>query len=57
VADAVTAAAGMALGQWGALDFAGRTVVRINAGVAGLVGAFMLGKRIGYGREAMRRTT
>ena len=41
------------LWQWGALDFAGGTVVHINAGVAGLVGAIMLGKRIGYGREAM----
>jgi len=39
--------------QWGALDFAGGTVVHINAGVAGLVGAYMLGKRIGYGKEAM----
>jgi ammonium transporter, Amt family len=37
----------------GALDFAGGTVVHINAGVAGLVGAFLIGKRIGYGREAM----
>lgn len=37
----------------GALDFAGGTVVHINAGVAGLVGAYMLGKRIGFGREAM----
>ncbi len=37
----------------GALDFAGGTVVHINAGVAGLVGAYMLGKRIGYGKEAM----
>jgi ammonium transporter, Amt family len=37
----------------GALDFAGGTVVHINAGVAGLVGAYMLGKRIGYGREQM----
>jgi Amt family ammonium transporter len=36
----------------GALDFAGGTVVHINAGVAGLVGAYMLGKRIGYGKEA-----
>ena len=35
----------------GALDFAGGTVVHINAGVAGLVGAYLLGKRIGYGRE------
>ena len=40
--------------QWGALDFAGGTVVHINAGVAGLVGAFVLGKRVGYGKEAMR---
>jgi ammonium transporter, Amt family len=39
--------------QMGALDFAGGTVVHINAAVAGLVGAFMLGKRIGYGKEAM----
>jgi Amt family ammonium transporter len=37
----------------GALDFAGGTVVHINAGIAGLVGAFMVGKRIGYGKEAM----
>ncbi|CAI07893.1 ammonium transporter [Aromatoleum aromaticum] len=37
----------------GALDFAGGTVVHINAGVAGLVGAYMVGKRIGFGREAL----
>jgi len=37
----------------GALDFAGGTVVHINAAVAGLVGAYMLGSRIGYGKEAM----
>jgi Amt family ammonium transporter len=37
----------------GALDFAGGTVVHINAGVAGLVGAYVLGKRIGFGKEAM----
>jgi len=37
----------------GALDFAGGTVVHINAGVAGLVGAYVLGKRLGYGRESM----
>jgi Amt family ammonium transporter len=37
----------------GALDFAGGTVVHINAGVAGLMGAYLLGKRIGYGKEAM----
>jgi Amt family ammonium transporter len=40
------------LGADGALDFAGGTVVHINAGVAGLVGAFVLGKRLGYGKEA-----
>jgi Amt family ammonium transporter len=39
--------------QWGALDFAGGTVVHINAGVAGLVGAYLVGKRLGYGKEAM----
>jgi Amt family ammonium transporter len=37
----------------GAIDFAGGTVVHINAGIAGLVGALVLGKRVGYGREAM----
>ena len=41
------------LGDWGVLDFAGGTVVHINAAVAGLVGAFMVGKRIGYGKESM----
>ena len=41
------------LWQMGALDFAGGTVVHINAGVAGLVGAYLVGKRIGYGKEAM----
>jgi Amt family ammonium transporter len=39
--------------QLGALDFAGGTVVHINAGVAGLVGAIMLGRRLGYPREPM----
>ncbi|RZI80313.1 MAG: ammonium transporter [Rubrivivax sp.] len=48
---ATTAKAGM-IWQWGALDFAGGTVVHINAAVAGLVGAYMIGKRIGYGKEA-----
>jgi len=37
----------------GALDFAGGTVVHINSGVAGLVGALMIGKRMGYGRDLM----
>lgn len=37
----------------GALDFAGGTVVHINAGIAGLVGAYMVGKRIGFGKEAL----
>ncbi|MDR1888641.1 MAG: ammonium transporter [Zoogloeaceae bacterium] len=41
------------LGADGALDFAGGTVVHINAGIAGLVGAYLLGKRIGLGREAL----
>jgi Amt family ammonium transporter len=40
------------LGADNAMDFAGGTVVHINAGVAGLVGAYLLGKRIGFGREA-----
>ena len=48
----VTAAAGY-LWQQGALDFAGGTVVHINSAVAGLVGAYVIGKRIGYGRESM----
>ena len=39
--------------QWGAIDFAGGTVVHINSGIAGLVGALMLGKRTGYGKELM----
>ena len=41
------------MGSMGALDFAGGTVVHINAGVAGLVLSLMVGKRIGYGKEAM----
>ena len=52
VAAEMTAKAGL-IWQHGALDFAGGTVVHINAAVAGLVGAYMVGKRIGYGREAM----
>lgn len=50
--DAVLADAGL-LFKWGALDFAGGTVVHINAGIAGLVGCLMLGKRIGYGRDLL----
>ncbi|EWM47968.1 ammonium transporter family protein [Bordetella holmesii 35009] len=42
------------LNAHGALDFAGGTVVHINAGVAGLVGAHVIGKRVGYGREAIQ---
>ena len=38
---------------WGVLDFAGGTVVHINAGIAGLVGCLIIGKRTGYGKEAM----
>ncbi|WP_306446750.1 ammonium transporter, partial [Pseudaquabacterium pictum] len=52
VVDAMNAKAGL-IWQHGALDFAGGTVVHINAAVAGLVGAYMIGKRVGYGREAM----
>jgi Amt family ammonium transporter len=52
VVDEMTSKAGL-IWQWGALDFAGGTVVHINAAVAGLVGAFMVGKRVGYGRESM----
>jgi Amt family ammonium transporter len=51
--DAVSATGGL-LWQWGALDFAGGTVVHINAGVAGLVGAYLVGKRVGYGKEAIK---
>jgi len=57
-ADASKAAALNASGgfiwQMGALDFAGGTVVHINAGIAGLVGAFLVGKRLGWGREVIR---
>jgi Amt family ammonium transporter len=52
VVDAMNAKAGY-LWQMGALDFAGGTVVHINAAVAGLVGAYMIGKRVGYGKESM----
>ena len=57
IKDAATLASETAKAGWlfqkGVLDFAGGTVVHINAAVAGLVGAFMVGKRIGYGKEAM----
>jgi len=49
-ADATVNGAGL-IWSFGALDFAGGTVVHINAGIAGLVGALILGKRVGYGRE------
>ncbi|MCZ8016078.1 MAG: ammonium transporter [Limnobacter sp.] len=52
VAAEMTSKAGY-IWQLGALDFAGGTVVHINAAVAGLVGAYMIGKRVGYGKEAM----
>ena len=52
VAGEMTSKAGQ-IWQWGALDFAGGTVVHINAAVAGLVGAYMIGKRVGYGKEAL----
>jgi len=42
------------LAEMGAIDFAGGTVVHINAGVAGLVGAYFVGKRIGYGHTALK---
>jgi Amt family ammonium transporter len=50
--DGLNAKAGY-LWQMGALDFAGGTVVHINAGVAGLVGAYLAGKRLGFGKEHM----
>ena len=52
VVDEMNSKAGL-IWQWGALDFAGGTVVHINAAVAGLVGAYMVGKRVGYGKESM----
>jgi Amt family ammonium transporter len=52
VVDANNAKAGL-IWQWGALDFAGGTVVHINAGIAGIVGAYVLGRRVGYGKESM----
>ncbi|HEY5972128.1 MAG TPA: ammonium transporter [Pseudoxanthomonas sp.] len=53
VVDSVLAKSGFLFAK-GALDFAGGTVVHINAAVAGLVGAYMIGKRTGYGREALK---
>jgi Amt family ammonium transporter len=53
VVDKVNATAGY-IWQMGALDFAGGTVVHINAGVAGLIGAYLIGKRVGYGKEAIK---
>lgn len=50
--DTALANAGL-LFQWGAIDFAGGTVVHINAGIAGLVLCLLLGKRIGFGKESM----
>jgi Amt family ammonium transporter len=50
--DEVMADAGLIF-SWGAIDFAGGTVVHINAGIAGLVGALCVGKRTGYGKEIM----
>ncbi len=52
VVDAMNAKAGL-IWQWGALDFAGGTVVHINCAIAGLIGAFLVGKRSGYGKEPM----
>ncbi len=48
----VTADAGL-IYKWGALDFAGGTVVHINSGIAGLVGCYVLGRRVGFGKELM----
>jgi len=57
ITSAETLATETAKGGWlfqkGALDFAGGTVVHINAAVAGLVGAYLVGRRVGYGRESM----
>jgi Amt family ammonium transporter len=52
-AGAKAAATAGFLFQKGAIDFAGGTVVHINAAIAGLIGAFLVGKRVGYGRESM----
>ncbi len=53
IAHMVWSGDGALIWDWGALDFAGGTVVHINAGIAGLVGAIMVGKRTGYGKDMM----
>jgi Amt family ammonium transporter len=57
ITDAATLATETAKGGWlwqkGALDFAGGTVVHINAAIAGLIGAYMIGRRVGYRKESM----
>ncbi|MGZ3237462.1 MAG: ammonium transporter [Burkholderiaceae bacterium] len=57
IKDAATLASETAKGGWlwqkGALDFAGGTVVHVNSAIAGLVGAYVIGKRVGYGKESM----
>jgi Amt family ammonium transporter len=53
IAHMVWSGAGALMFDWGALDFAGGTVVHINAGIAGLVGAIMVGKRTGFGKDMM----
>lgn len=52
-AAAANLAANGLIWNWGALDFAGGTVVHINAGIAGLVGCLIVGRRVGYGKENM----
>lgn len=56
--DAAAAEKATAISGWlfqkGALDFAGGTVVHINAAVAGLVGSYVIGKRVGFGKEAFK---
>lgn len=53
IAHMVWGGAGSLMGDWGVLDFAGGTVVHINAGVAGLVACLVLGKRLGYPNTPM----
>ncbi len=52
-AAAANLAANGLIWNWGALDFAGGTVVHINAGIAGLVGCILIGRRVGYGKDNM----